>query len=153
MLAALARSRPSCTPPAGLLPAWSGPGGSSLAFTFVPAAVVSTVTVWTWAGAGAMSAGCGTAGVQSSPRIGQRGQAWHGIGCLVPAPWPAGPYACLNLSKLENISPTPPPPPQPRKEDDLRMREVEEAISRSRELLEQKLQQLPLLSQDPRPVG
>ena len=49
------------------------------------------------------------------------------------------PYACLNLSKLENISPTP-PPPQPRKEDDLRMREVEEAISRSKELLEQKLQ-------------
>ena len=54
------------------------------------------------------------------------------------------PYACLNLSKLENISPTPPPPPQPRKEDDLRMREVEEAISRSRELLEQKLQQMPI---------
>ena len=53
------------------------------------------------------------------------------------------PYACLNLSKLENISPTP-PPPQPRKEDDLRMREVEEAISRSRELLEQKLHQMPV---------
>ena len=50
------------------------------------------------------------------------------------------PYACLNLSKLENISPT----PQPRKEDDLRMREVEEAISRSRELLEQKLHQMPV---------
>ena len=44
------------------------------------------------------------------------------------------PYACLNLSKLENISPT----PQPRKEeDDLRMREVEK-------LLEQKLHQMPM---------